>query len=169
VAAGSSLFYYFAEQLDPAVTWDDVEWLTTLSPLPVVLKGVLTAEDARLAVEAGVSGVLVSNHGGRQLDGVPATMDALPEVVDAVQGAAEVLLDGGVRRGTDVLKALGVGARAVLIGRPYLWGLAADGEDGVWQVLELLRGELALALALAGRQGVADVDRSLVAPAPRSP
>jgi len=166
IAPGSSLFYYFAEQLDAAVTWDDVAWLASLSPLPLVVKGVLTAEDARRAVGAGAAGLIVSNHGGRQLDGVPATMDALPEVLSACGDAMEVYLDGGIRRGTDVLKALGVGARAVLIGRPYLWGLAAAGQEGVRDVVDMLRAELSLAMALAGRQRIADVDRSLVAPAP---
>ena len=163
---GSSLFYYFSQQLDPSVTWADVRWLAGISPLPLVLKGLLTAEDARLAVEAGVAGVVVSNHGGRQLDGAPGTMDVLPEVRDAIGGAAEVYLDGGVRRGSDVLKALGLGARAVLIGRPYLWGLATGGEAGVRDVVELLRAELALAVALAGLRRLADIDRSVVAPAP---
>jgi 4-hydroxymandelate oxidase len=165
VEPGSNLFRYFAAQLDPAITWEDVAWLRSLSPLPVVLKGIMTAEDARLAAEAGVQAVLVSNHGGRQLDGAPASLDALPEVVEAVGDRAEVYLDGGVRRGTDVLKALGLGARAVLVGRPVLWGLAAGGEEGVRDVLEILRDELALAMTLSGRDTVADIDRSLVAPA----
>jgi isopentenyl diphosphate isomerase/L-lactate dehydrogenase-like FMN-dependent dehydrogenase len=164
---GSGLAAYFRSELDPAVTWRDVAWLRELSDVPVVLKGVLTGEDAALAIEAGASGVVVSNHGGRQLDGVPASIDALPEVVDAVGGRAEVYMDGGVRRGTDVLKALALGARAVLIGRPYLWGLAVDGEAGVRRVLELLHEELSLAMALAGRPNLEAVDRSAVMPAPR--
>jgi isopentenyl diphosphate isomerase/L-lactate dehydrogenase-like FMN-dependent dehydrogenase len=130
--------------------------------LPVLLKGIVTAEDASLAVHAGVDGIIVSNHGGRQLDSAPATIDALPEVVDAVAGRLPVLMDGGVRRGTDVLKALGYGARAVLVGRPYLWALAADGEAGVRDVLGLLRAELALAMALCGRPSIESIDRSLV-------
>src|SRR5437588_11234078 len=117
--------------VDPTLTWRDLEWLRETCPLPVVFKGILSSEDALLAAEHGAAAVVVSNHGGRQLDGVSATLDALPEVVEAVDGRAEVFLDGGVRRGTDVLKALALGARAVLIGRAMLWGLAADGERGV--------------------------------------
>jgi 4-hydroxymandelate oxidase len=164
--AGSGLFAYFASMLDPSVTWTDIEWLRELSPLPVVVKGLLTAEDAELAVEAGAAGVVVSNHGGRQLDGVPASLDALPEVVDAVSGRAEVYVDGGIRRGTDVVKALALGARAVMIGRPPLWGLAVGGEAGVRQVLEILVRELRLAMALAGRTDVRSIDRSAVTQAP---
>jgi 4-hydroxymandelate oxidase len=163
---GSGLFAYFASVLDPSVTWEDLAWLRGLSPLPLVVKGLLTSEDAELAVQAGADAVVVSNHGGRQLDGVPASLDALPEVVDAVEGRAEVLVDGGVRRGSDVLKALALGARAVLIGRPYLWGLAAGGEAGVRRVLEVLRDELTLAMALAGRPAVAAIDRSALGRAP---
>jgi isopentenyl diphosphate isomerase/L-lactate dehydrogenase-like FMN-dependent dehydrogenase len=137
-------------QHNPAVTWHDVDWLRSLTSLPIVLKGIMTAEDACLAVEHGVLAIVVSNHGGRQLDGVPATIDVLPEVVEAVEGRAEVLLDGGVRRGTDVLKALALGARAVLIGRPYLYALAVDGEPGVRHVLGLLSDELETAMALLG-------------------
>jgi isopentenyl diphosphate isomerase/L-lactate dehydrogenase-like FMN-dependent dehydrogenase len=127
-----------------------------------VVKGLLTAEDAKLACEHGAAAVVVSNHGGRQLDGVSATLDVLEEVVDAVEGRAEVLLDGGVRRGTDVLKALALGARAVLIGRPMLWGLAVDGEEGVARVLELFRRETELGLALLGCTSPADVSRAHV-------
>jgi 4-hydroxymandelate oxidase len=108
----------------------------------------------------------VSNHGGRQLDGAPATLDALPEVVEAAEGRTEILIDGGVRRGSDVFKALALGARAVMVGRPYLWGLAVDGADGVRRILEILRDDLILTMALAGRVRVADIDRSAVAPAP---
>lgn len=144
------------------VTWQDLDWLRSLSSLPIVLKGILTAEDAQLAVEHGIEGIVVSNHGGRQLDGVSAAIDVLPEVVEAVRGRCEVYMDGGVRRGTDVLKALALGARAVLIGRPVLWGLAVAGAQGAYQVLEILRTELDLALTLAGRPAVAQVDRSLV-------
>ncbi len=162
---GSNLFRYFADQLDIAITWEGVAWLQAMSTVPLLLKGILTGEDARLAVEAGVQGIVVSNHGGRQLDGAPATLDVLPEIVEAVDGRAEVYLDGGVRRGTDVMKALGLGARAVLVGRPILWGLATGGEDGVRAVLSMLKAELELAMTLAGRRAVADIDRSLVAPA----
>lgn len=145
-----------------ALTWDDVAWLRSITELPIILKGILTPEDAVRGVEAGAAGINVSNHGGRQLDGVPAALDALPGIVEAVAGRAEVYLDGGVRRGTDVLKALALGARAVLVGRPVLWGLAANGETGALHVLELLRDELALAMVLAGRGAVAELDASLV-------
>jgi isopentenyl diphosphate isomerase/L-lactate dehydrogenase-like FMN-dependent dehydrogenase len=152
---------------DPGVenvfgTWETISWLRSLTSLPIILKGILTSEDALLAVERGVAGIVVSNHGGRQLDSVQATIDALPEVVEAVAGRCEVYLDGGIRRGTDVLKALALGARAVMIGRPALWGLAVDGASGVYAVLELLRTELALAMALSGRPTLASIDRSVV-------
>ncbi len=165
-AACSGLAAYWADMLDPAISWRDVEWLQSLSSLPVVLKGIMTAEDAHLAVENGVAGVVVSNHGGRQLDGTLGTLDAMPEVAGAVGNRIEVYLDGGVRRGTDVLKALALGARAVLLGRPILYGLTLGGTDGVSAVLEHLRMELDHALALAGLASSAKVDRSCVRPAP---
>ncbi len=146
-----------------SVVWRDLERLAADSGLPVIVKGVLTAEDARLACEHGAAGLVVSNHGGRQLDGVTASIDALSEVVEAVEGRIEVLVDGGVRRGTDVVKALALGARAVLIGRPFLWGLAVGGERGVRHVFELLREELALALAQVGCSSPAAVTRAHVA------
>jgi isopentenyl diphosphate isomerase/L-lactate dehydrogenase-like FMN-dependent dehydrogenase len=136
--------------LDASVSWRDLEWIASEGRLPVVLKGVVTAEDAQLAVEHGAAAVVVSNHGGRQLDGVPATLDSLPEVAEAVDRRVEIYLDGGIRRGTDVAKALALGARAVLAGRAPMYGLAAAGEDGVREVLELLREELAMTLALLG-------------------
>jgi isopentenyl diphosphate isomerase/L-lactate dehydrogenase-like FMN-dependent dehydrogenase len=147
---GGNFHATLAEVVDRTITWRDLEWLAGVTDLPIAVKGVLTAEDARLACEHGVAGVIVSNHGGRQLDGVAATIDALPEVVEACAGKVTVLLDGGVRRGTDVVRALALGARAVLVGRAAVWGLAVDGEDGVRRVLELLREEVALALALLG-------------------
>ncbi|TLZ99744.1 MAG: alpha-hydroxy-acid oxidizing protein [Methanobacteriota archaeon] len=159
---GSAFAKYVAELLDPAVTWKDIAWLRSLTSLPIVLKGIMTAEDATLAVEHRVDGIIVSNHGGRQLDSTVGTLDALPDIVAAVQGRVEVFMDGGVRRGTDVLKALALGAKAVLIGRSALWGLALGGADGVRRVLEHLRGELELAMALTGRAALAQVDRSLV-------
>ena len=162
-ASASPLLAYIAEQLDPGLTWDDVAWLRSLSELPVVIKGVITGQDAVRAAEAGAAAVSVSNHGGRQLDGDPAALDALPEVVDAVGDRVEVFMDGGVRRGTDVLCALSLGARAVLVGRPQLWGLACGGEAGVAKVLDILGGDLALAMRLAGVRTVADIDRSLIA------
>jgi isopentenyl diphosphate isomerase/L-lactate dehydrogenase-like FMN-dependent dehydrogenase len=151
----------FGEGFDTSMSWRDIEWLGGFG-LPVVVKGILTAEDARLACEHGAAAVVVSNHGGRQLDGVPATLDALEEVVDAVDGRIEVLLDGGVRRGTDVLKALGLGASAVLIGRAMVWGLAVGGEEGVADVLQLLRDEIRLGLALLGCRSPAEVARTHV-------
>jgi isopentenyl diphosphate isomerase/L-lactate dehydrogenase-like FMN-dependent dehydrogenase len=145
-----------------AITWEDLDWLHSITRLPLVPKGIVTAEDALLAVEHGASGILVSNHGGRQLDSVAATIDVLPEIAQAVSGRCELYLDGGVRRGTDVLKALALGARAIFIGRPVLWGLAVAGADGAQHVLELLRDELELAMALSGRPTLASVDGSLV-------
>jgi isopentenyl diphosphate isomerase/L-lactate dehydrogenase-like FMN-dependent dehydrogenase len=136
--------------VDPSITWDDLDRLCAEFDLPVLVKGLITGEDAALAVEHGAAGVVVSNHGGRQLDNAPATIDALPEVVEAVAGRIPVLIDGGIRRGTDVAVALGLGAEAVLVGRPALWGLAWDGEAGARRALELLAEELRLALALLG-------------------
>jgi len=144
------------------LTWETVDWLRTITSLPIVLKGILTAEDAALAVEHGAAGIVVSNHGGRQLDGAPASIDALPEVVQAAGGRCEVYMDGGVRRGTDVLKALALGARAVFVGRPVLYGLIVDGEEGVQHVLEILRTELETAMALCGRPTLESIDRSLI-------
>jgi isopentenyl diphosphate isomerase/L-lactate dehydrogenase-like FMN-dependent dehydrogenase len=152
--------------MDPALSWRDLEELASECSLPVLVKGVLTAEDATLAVEHGAAGVVVSNHGGRQLDCVLASADALPEVVEAVAGRASVLVDGGVRRGTDVAIALALGADAVMVGRPALWGLAAAGEEGARRVLELLRDELELALALCGCASPADLTRAHVQRAP---
>jgi isopentenyl diphosphate isomerase/L-lactate dehydrogenase-like FMN-dependent dehydrogenase len=149
--------------LSSSVTWRDIERLASWSGLPVLVKGVLTEEDAKLACEHGATGVVVSNHGGRQLDGVSATIDALEEVVAAVDGRVEVLLDGGIRRGTDVVKALALGARAVLAGRAPLWGLAVDGEAGARHVLELLQAEILGALQLVGCTSPADVTRDRVA------
>jgi isopentenyl diphosphate isomerase/L-lactate dehydrogenase-like FMN-dependent dehydrogenase len=143
-----------------------VAWLRSLSPLPVLVKGVLTAEDARLAVEVGVDGIIVSNHGGRQLDGTIPTALALPEVVEAAADRVEVLVDGGIRRGADLLKALALGARAVLVGRPVLWGLAVGGENGVRHVLEILRNDLDVALAIAGCPRAREVPAELVARRP---
>ena len=149
-------------RMDPSVGWRELERLCGETELPVLVKGIETAEDARLACEHGAAGVIVSNHGGRQLDGVPATIDALPEVVEAVDGRVEVLVDGGVRRGADVVRALALGARAVLAGRAPLWGLAARGEQGAREVLELLREEIELALVLLGCPSPADVTRAHV-------
>ncbi len=147
----------------PPLTWSELEWLRSLTSLPLVIKGIRTAEDARLCVENGVNGILVSNHGGRQIDGTLSSIETLPEIVEAVKGRAEIYMDSGIRRGTDVLRALALGARAVLIGRPLFWGLAVDGEAGVRMVLELLRQELDRAIAYCGATNVASVNRSLVA------
>ncbi|HXX19992.1 MAG TPA: alpha-hydroxy acid oxidase [Candidatus Acidoferrum sp.] len=144
------------------VTWADLAWIRKAWSGPVVVKGVLTAEDARRALDEGAAGVVVSNHGGRQLDGVAATLRALPEVVKAMNGRAEVLMDGGIRRGSDIVKAICLGARAVLIGRAYAYGLGAAGEAGVTRALEILRADLQRALALLGVESIADLDRPLV-------
>jgi (S)-2-hydroxy-acid oxidase len=148
-----------------SLTWQDITWLKSLTSLPIIVKGILHPDDARIACQYGVKGVMVSNHGGRQLDGVEATIDALKAVVDVVQTLdphVEVYLDGGVRQGTDVLKALALGAKLVTIGRPVLWGLALDGENGVTLTLKLLRKELELAMALSGCIDVQKVDKDLV-------
>jgi 4-hydroxymandelate oxidase len=150
----------------PAVTFDDIRWLASISRLPVVVKGVLRGDDAVRCVDAGASALVVSNHGGRQLDGALAGADALPEVVSAVAGRVEVYVDGGIRRGTDVLKALALGARAVLVGRPVLWGLATSGAAGAQGVVEHLGEELAQVMALAGARDVDDVTPDLVVPSP---
>ncbi|MEL1266087.1 alpha-hydroxy acid oxidase [Pseudoxanthomonas putridarboris] len=159
-AGGSPLFG--TALLDHAPTWRDVAWLRSTTSLPIVLKGVMSADDAAAAVEAGAAGVIVSNHGGRTLDTLPATIDALPAVVRAVDGRIPVLLDGGIRRGTDVLKALALGADAVLVGRPYVHALASAGAVGVAHVLHLLRAELEMAMALTGCRTLADIDRGIL-------
>jgi L-lactate dehydrogenase (cytochrome) len=146
-------------------TWEDVAWLRDRWTAPLVVKGVLTGADARRAVDAGADAVVVSNHGGRQLDGAPATLRVLPEIVAAVGGDAEVLLDGGIRRGGDIVKALALGARAVLVGRPYLYGLAVAGESGVDRVLTVLRAEMARTLSLLGCRSAAELDTGWVQPA----
>jgi len=151
--------------LSPSVTWRDIEWIAGATKLPLLLKGIVTREDAALAVEHGAAGIVVSNHGGRQLDGAPATLDALPEVVEAVAGRVEVLLDGGIRRGTDVVKALALGARAVLAGRAPIFGLCVDGEAGVRHVLSILREEVLLTVALLGATRPEEVGRAHVQPA----
>jgi 4-hydroxymandelate oxidase len=156
----------FAALIDPDLSWADIEQFARESPLPVLVKGVLTPEDARLAADHGAAAVVVSNHGGRQLDTVLSGADALAPVVDAVGDRIEVLVDGGIRRGTDVLKALALGARAVMVGRPLLWGLTVGGAQGARRVLEILLAELDLALALAGSPRAEGLDRSFVSPAP---
>jgi 4-hydroxymandelate oxidase len=154
---------FIASLRNMLLTWDDIDWMRSVTRIPIVLKGVMTAEDALLAVEHGVDAIIVSNHGGRQVDGTLATIEALPEIAERVGGQIEILLDGGIRRGTDVLKALALGARAVLIGRPYLWGLAVGGAADVRQVIELLRTEIESAMAQCGQADVKKIGRSLVA------
>ena len=160
---GSGLEAFFNSQLDASLTWADVDWLRSITRLPVLVKGVLRADDAKLAVEHGAAGVIVSNHGGRQLDTALAAIDALPAVAAAVDGRVALLMDGGVRRGTDILKALARGADAVLVGRPLLWGLAVDGEAGAAAVLRILREEFELAMALCGCASVDAIDGTLLA------
>jgi isopentenyl diphosphate isomerase/L-lactate dehydrogenase-like FMN-dependent dehydrogenase len=145
-----------------SLTWESLSWLRSITSLPILLKGILTAEDALLAIEHGMDGIIVSNHGGRQLDTALTSIEALPEIVEAVAGRCEVYFDGGIRRGTDILKALSLGARAVLVGRPVLWGLAVNGAEGAYQVLEMLRKELELSMALSGRPTLNSIDRTLV-------
>ena len=165
-AAGAMTPAQYGALIDPQLNWSDLEQFVSDSPLPVLVKGILTAEDARLAVERGVAGLIVSNHGGRQLDTVLSGADALPGIVDEVGGEVDVLVDGGIRRGTDVLKALALGARAVLIGRPVVSGLAVAGAAGAQRVIEILLTELDNALALAGAPRAQQLDRSFVTRAP---
>lgn len=149
---------------DPTVTWKDLEWMRRIWNGPVAVKGVMTAEDARLALEHGADAIIVSNHGGRQLDGAPGSLDPLPEIVDAVGSRAEIILDGGVRRGTDMAKALALGARACMIGRPYLYGLGAAGQAGVADAIRILATELRRAMALMGCKRIADLGRACLRP-----
>ena len=160
--AGSGLAAYVASLFDAALTWKDIQWLAGLTKLPILVKGILRADDALRAVNHGASAIIVSNQGARQLDTTPAAISVLPAIVDAVAGTVEVYVDGGIRRGTDVLKALAYGARAVLVGRPILWGLAVGGEAGVQSVLELLRQEFDLAMALSGCPTLTAITRDLV-------
>jgi 4-hydroxymandelate oxidase len=148
--------------MSPEISWEHIDRIREMTSLPIVLKGVLHPADVRLALDHGASALIVSNHGGRQLDALPATIDVLPDIVAAVGGAVPVLLDGGIRRGTDVVKALALGADAVAVGRPVIWGLAADGERGVARVLDLLRAEVEQALTLCGCSSVHDLDPGTV-------
>jgi 4-hydroxymandelate oxidase len=152
----------YDQLFDPSFNWKDLEWLRSAAGVPVVIKGVLTPEDAVRAIDAGADGLIVSTHGGRNLDGLPATIDALPRVVEAVRGRIPVMLDSGIRRGTDVLMALALGACAVFIGRPYIYGLAAGGAQGVERVINILRDEFARAMALTGRRSLAEIDSSVL-------
>ena len=160
----SGLAHYVAELLDAELEWDDIDWLRGITRLPVLVKGVTRPDDAIMAADSGAVGIIVSNHGGRQLDGAPPTAEVLPRVVDALGGRASVLVDGGIRRGADVLKALACGAEGVLLGRPVLWGLAVNGEEGAFEVLDLMRRELSEAMALAGCRDLSQITRDLVDP-----
>jgi len=146
----------------PNLTWDYIDWVRSATSIPIILKGIVAPEDAEIAVKRGASGIVVSNHGGRQLDGVIGTLDALPDVVQAVGGKVPVLMDGGIRRGSDILKALSLGAKAVLVGRPPLWGLAAAGQPGVERVLWMLAAELKLSMGLAGQPSLSSITKRLV-------
>ena len=152
----------YSELLNPRQNWKDIEWFSSISKLPILLKGVLNPEDAVRAADAGVAGLIVSNHGGRNLDTLPSTAEALPRVAERLNGRLPLLVDGGIRRGTDVLKALAMGAQAVLVGRPYLYALSVAGAEGVARVIEILRTELMMAMALTGRTRIAEIDRSVL-------
>ncbi|PKA50876.1 Peroxisomal (S)-2-hydroxy-acid oxidase GLO1 [Apostasia shenzhenica] len=158
----SGLASYFASQIDRTLSWKDVKWLQSITSLPILIKGVLAAEDARLAVQSGAAGIIVSNHGARQLDYVPATITVLEEVVKAVQGRIPVFMDGGVRRGADVFKALALGASGVFIGRPVVFSLAVDGEAGVRKMLQMLRDEFEMTMALSGCTSLKEITRNHV-------
>lgn len=158
----SGLQQYFAANIDPSLTWDDIDWLRSLTSLPVLVKGIVRADDAAEAVKRGAAGIVVSNHGGRQLESAPSGIEAVREVASAVVGRVPVLMDGGVRRGVDVVKAIASGADAILIGRPVLWGLAVGGEEGVRRVLDILRAEIEQAMALCGCRTLAEVDAELL-------
>lgn len=159
---GSALAKFVESHWDSSISWRDVEWLRSVTQLPILVKGIVRGDDAALALEHGAAGVIVSNHGGRQLDTSLATARALPEVADAMGGRGTLLVDGGIRRGTDIIKALALGANAVLLGRPVLWGLALGGEHGVRRVFDLLRDEYDLALALTGCRSSGELSRDFV-------
>ncbi|MCH8907730.1 MAG: alpha-hydroxy-acid oxidizing protein [Candidatus Heimdallarchaeota archaeon] len=156
---GSGLAQYVMAQFNSALTWKDLDWLTSLTNLPILIKGVQTTQDAKLAVDYGMQGVIVSNHGGRQLDGSLSSIECLPRVTEAIKGEIEILLDSGVRRGSDVFKAIALGATSTVIGRPYIWGLGAAGEEGIQQVFEILRSEFEETMGLTGVSSVADITR----------
>jgi len=164
VANMSSLGAWTAQQFDPKLNWGDVEWIKKRWGGKLILKGIMDAEDARLAVDSGADALIVSNHGGRQLDGAPSSIEALPAIVDAVGPRIEVWMDGGIRSGQDVLKAVALGARGTLIGRAFLYGLGAMGEAGVTRTLEIIRNELDLTMAFCGRTNIHDVDKSILLP-----
>lgn len=159
---GSALDDFVTTRHDASLTWDDLEWLRSITSLPVLIKGIVRPDDAGRAFDSGAAGVVVSNHGGRQLDGAPATIDVLGPIAEAVRGRGTLLMDGGIRWGSDVLKALALGADAVMVGRPVLWGLAVEGSEGVRKVLDGLREELSTAMALAGCRDLASIDGDLI-------
>jgi 4-hydroxymandelate oxidase len=159
---GAGLGQSFSWMIDASLQWKDLDWLAGISTLPIIIKGVCRPDDARIAMSHGVKGIMVSNHGGRQMDSAPATIEVLPAIVDAVGDQTTIMMDGGIRRGVDAMKALAYGAKAVLVGRPVLWGLAAGGQQGVELALSILREELDLAMALAGCRNLAEVNRSIL-------
>lgn len=152
----------YSAMSDPSLSWRDIEWLLSFVKIPLLLKGVLNPDDADHAVKSGAGGIIVSNHGARNLDTVPATIDALPLIAEKVHGRVPVIVDGGVRRGTDVLKAIALGANAVQIGRPYLYGLGVAGEEGAARVISILQQEFQMAMALTGRPAIASIDRTVL-------
>jgi isopentenyl diphosphate isomerase/L-lactate dehydrogenase-like FMN-dependent dehydrogenase len=159
----SGIAGYFADNLDPSLSWKDLDWLRSKTKLPIFVKGIICREDAQIAADNCVDGIVVSNHGGRQLDTCKATIDVLPDIADAVKGKVQLLVDGGIRRGTDVLKAVALGADAVLIGRPAVYGLAFNGEEGVKTAIRILRSELDLAMALCGCNSITGVKKEIIA------
>ncbi len=160
----SSLSAWTASQFDPTLSWDDLKWIKDRWGGKIILKGILDAEDAELAVKSGADALVVSNHGGRQLDGAPSSIAALPAIADAVGDRIEVWMDGGIRSGQDVLKAIALGAKGVMIGRAFVYGLGAMGEEGVVKALEIIRKELDISMAFCGRTDIRKVDRSILLP-----
>ena len=158
----SSLSSWASEQLDPKLSWEDIDWIRKQWDGPLILKGILDVDDARMAAETGADAIIVSNHGGRQLDGAPSSISMLPKIVDAIGDRTEVLFDGGIRSGQDVLKAIALGARGTFIGRAFLYGLGAMGEDGVLRALEIIRNELDITMALCGKRTISEVNREIL-------
>lgn len=159
----STLSQWIGQQFDPTLSWKDIEWIRSIWPGKIVLKGILDVEDAKIAASLGVTGIVASNHGGRQLDGAPSSISQLGRIVDAVQGKTEVIFDGGVRSGQDVLRALAYGASSCMIGRAYIYGLGAGGQAGVTKAIEIIRDELDVSMALTGTRSVREIDRSVLA------
>jgi 4-hydroxymandelate oxidase len=161
-ADDSAIAAYAASQLDPSLTWEDLDWLASITSMPIMVKGILRADDAQRAIDHGAVGLILSNHGGRQLDTTPAAITVLPHIMDQIGDSAEVLIDGGVRRGTDILKAIALGARGVMLGRPALWGLSVNGQAGATHVLEILITEFDRAMALSGCRTVDEITSDLI-------